>query len=202
MSITAGRAFLAVAGALLIGCIVWFSVAWFGASVDVRSRPPVLVAPTVVGLMAAIAIVVAAPLFSRFVEVTFEGADREGALVIRSVLRPRRSMPLETIDQVVLLKHLDLPSRAPSSSALRVWIRTKDGSVVAFTPRDVDFEYRLHTAGVSVGTERERLTPGRAARKYPGSVGLGERLVEPLMWTAIVVPLIVAGWLIWQALRG
>lgn len=198
MSVVAGRVFLAISGVLIVGCAVWFVLAVWATSTWVTS---VAVAPVAIGLIALVALCAGAPLFSRFVEAEVVSPG-EAAVAIRSVLRPLRILPLADIESAVVLEGLVLPARAAVPAVSRVVIRLRGGSVVAFTPRDERFLRDLRAHGLAVTVDPEPLSPARAARRYPGSVGLGELASGALPWAAIAVGAAAILWVVAEAVSG
>lgn len=200
MSIAAGRTFLAIAGVLLVAAASWWVLA--GAASGVLG--PGTVVPAALCCVAVVALCVGAPLCARFVEA--EVADDRSApgpvVVIRSVLRGRRILPLADIETVVVLAGFSLPARAAAGSAPRVVIRPRGGGSIACTPRDVGFVGGLRAHGLPVIVDDAPLTPAQAARRYPGSAIAVELVAGVLPWAAIAIGSAVILWVVVEAFGG
>jgi hypothetical protein len=194
VSVTAGRTYLAVACTLFVSCLVWFGIAW--SALGPWSGATVV--PAVLGLVAGIGLGAGALIFSRFVEASLDGS----LITVRYVLRPRRSVSAAEIDEVVLLRALHLPARAGASSVPRIVLRRGGRTVIAFTPRDVGVVRSLAALGCEPVVVSEPLTPLQASRRYGRAAGFGEMIGEPLVWAAILVPLAVVVWAVWDAAGG
>ncbi|MBK0420319.1 hypothetical protein JD276_14895 [Leucobacter sp. CSA1] len=194
MSITAGRVFLAITLAMSVACLGWFGLVRF--SFGTWSSAAVL--PGVIGLIAALATVVGALMFARFVEASVHGQT----IRLRRVLGRDRTIAVSEVDEVVLLLDLRLPSRTAPSSVTRVVLRRAGGTVAAFTPRGSELVDGLRSLGFRPLVIDEPTTPLRASRSYPGSVGFAELVVEPVLWACVVIPVVVVAWLVWDAAGG
>ncbi|MEU5163831.1 hypothetical protein AB0G74_30040 [Streptomyces sp. NPDC020875] len=194
MSIRAGRVFLAVVCAVFVVCLAWFGLMWLslGAWSDGS------VAPMVLALVAAVAMIVGVPLCSNFVEADIDG----GSITLRYVLRRRRVIPVSKFDEVVLLQALRLPALTRVSEVPRVVLRGQNTTVGAFTPRDGCPVEELRTLGFEPVVIRRQLSPFQAWRHYRKSVSLSELLIEPLLWASMGAPVIIVVWLLWEAAKG
>ncbi|MFK4789643.1 hypothetical protein [Microbacterium sp. ZW T5_56] len=199
MSVVVGRIFVAIAAIALLASVGWLWLA--AAGPDSRRAvtvlpastvlPAITVLPAVMALLAAVALLVGVPLFGRFGEAAIE----RDAPVIRSVLRPRRTIALAEVADVLVIESLVLPART-SKSVRRLVIRTRAGRVVAVTPRDGHVLDQLRALPVSLTVESETLTPAQAARRYPASASLPERTVGAMLWVAVIAPVIVVAWIL------
>ncbi|MGO1497593.1 MAG: hypothetical protein ACTIKK_07790 [Agrococcus casei] len=193
MSIRAGRVFLAFAGVLLVASLTWIGIVWFIAD----AVPGDFVAPSLIGFVALVLLVVGALTFSQFVEVSV-GPDR---ITVRHVVGARRSVLLSEIDEVVLLQRLVLPGRGGVSAVPRVLLRHGDRTVLAFTPQERGVVEMLASHGLQSTVVSEPLTPIQASRRYPRSVSVGELLGGPMLWAALVIAVFAIAWVFWIVLR-
>lgn len=208
MSVASARAFLAIWGVVLICSVVWFIVGLSHLNFDFRQMSAGMVVPAVAVVVSAVFILSALLLFGHFCEATIEyragsesGADADAVLVIRWVLGSQRSIRRADVRQIVVIPHLALPSRSGSATVLRAIVTTDDGSRWAFTPRNADIATRLTEAGFTVEVDDEALTPSSAFRRYPGSIGSGERVASHLTTGAVIIGGVVLVWGLWEALH-
>lgn len=204
MSVKAARIFIACCAFVLVGCVVWFGVAWFRAA-DSGSQLADVLYPATFGFIAAVAIAIALPLFVRHGEVEILMAERAGAptqfslhLAMRTIFG-RRTIELSDIADAVLLKKLFLPARRGPAAAERLYVRMRDGSTVSITPRRTEIEQQLAKHGVSVAVDFDVLTVRRAMHRYPGSVSGAERFMGMLPWIAVAIGVAVIIWAVWFA---
>jgi len=187
MSVIAARAFVGIAAITLLAAVAWLVLVGAGPHPHLAA----VTAPALIALLSATALLVAVPLFSRFVDASIE----RDALVVRSVLRPRRVLALEDIAEVVVIESLLLPARS-ATSVQRLVVRMRAGGVMAVTVRDAGLGARLRARDVVVSVDSEPLAPGQAARRYPGASSAWERILDVMMWAAVIVPVIVVIWLL------
>lgn len=193
MSIRAGRVFLAFMSVLLVASLTWIGVVWSMAD----PMPDAFIAPSVIGLVALVSLMVGAPMFSRFVEVSVG----EGRIAVRRVVGACRSVSLSEIDEVVLLQHLILPARTGPSSTPRVLLRHGDHTLLAFTPRWGGVVETLESRGLQSTVISEPLTPIQASRRYRRSVSVGELIGGPMLWVTLVVAVIATAWALWSVVH-
>ncbi|MCK2024011.1 hypothetical protein KZC52_13815 [Microbacterium sp. kSW2-24] len=184
VSVLAGRVFLAITGAVCVAALVGAGVAWRSTGSDAGGLGILLA----IGGIAAVLWVVGAVLTVPFVEAT---VDAHG-LVIRRVWGRRRVVEIADVDEVVVLADLILPSRVATAPKPRVVLRREGAVVATFTPRDAAVVADLARCGWAPVTIADPLTPSEATRRYPGSVGRGERFSHVLPLGAVVVGAAVA----------
>lgn len=192
MSIRAGRVFLAFTGVLLVASLAWVGVVWSMAD----PSPSAFIAPSAIGLVAVVLFIAGALMFPRFVEVSV-GGDH---ITVRHVVGARRSVPLSEIDEVVLLRHLTLPARGPSSTS-RVLLRHGGHTLLAFTPQGHGVVEILVSRGLPSTVISEPLTPIQASTRYRRSVSVVELIGGPMLWVVLVVAVIVIFWALWSAVH-
>lgn len=193
MSVRAGRVFLGITAAVFFGCVVWLAVASMRHGTSSRASA----VPIAVALAAVIGFAIGTMLFPRFAE-AHVGSEN---LILRRVLGAPRRIPLAVIDMVVVVKQLHLPSRSGAAPVIRVVLRAGDRTFLAFTPRGDGVVQQLSAHGIPVETVSEPVSPRELAQRYPGSVGLAERVVSALPWLAIVIGVVVVAWVCGEALR-
>ncbi|WP_424464407.1 hypothetical protein [Pseudoclavibacter helvolus] len=188
MSVRAGRWFLVGATAALVVGLAWFALVEAAAGPWARASA----GGAVVAILGAVALAVGSVFFGRFVEARVEGAS----LVLRSIVRRARVIPLADIDQVVVVERLLLPTRTGPGTAARVIVRRGDVTVAAFSPHEVGVVDALRSAGCRVTLVSEPLTPMRVLRRFRGGASVGEVLVAAAPVIAIVVGALVLLWVL------
>ncbi|WP_293788058.1 hypothetical protein [uncultured Aeromicrobium sp.] len=183
MSITSGRVYLALTGALSMVGAAWFGLSWCRAGHWSGAN----MLPAVLGFVAIVALAAAALLFARFTEVL---VDRR-AITVRRVLLPQQVVPVSEIDEVVMLQSLVLPSRTLPNSTPRVVLRREGRTIAAFTPRDAGVMRAVESLKVATSVIPTALTPLQAHRRVKGSVSFVELMTVPLAWLAVLVPVLV-----------
>ncbi|MBS3178367.1 MULTISPECIES: hypothetical protein [unclassified Pseudoclavibacter] len=194
MSVRAGRWFLVVAAVAFIAGLAWFALVEAVAGSWAKGST----GGAVLALLGAVALSAGAVLFGRFVEARVEGAG----LVIRSVRRRERVIPVDVIDEVVVVERLLLPTRTGPGTAARVILRRRDDTIAAFTPHGLRVVDALLAAGCSVTRISEPLSPMRVRRRYRGGASVGEVLVAGAPAFAIVVAALVLLWALTELLAG
>ncbi|KAA9147413.1 hypothetical protein F6B41_21190 [Microbacterium lushaniae] len=193
-AVTGVRAFLFVALAVAAACVVWLLVA---CEVSAPWAPQTIL-PGVIGAVALLALGAGSALSSRFADaaVTSEG------LSIRPAVGRSRTVPMTGIDEVVVLRSLLLPTRVAATPPQRVVLRSQGRTVAGFTPHDAELVRQLAVGGLSPEIVATPLTPLQAHRRYPGSVSLAERCAVPAVWAMVLLPLAIAGLVMWDAVVG
>jgi hypothetical protein len=204
MSIRVGRTYLAVLATLFLVCAVWFASAW---NLD-EPLSAQTVAPAVFGLVALVGLVAGLLMFSRFAE----AAVYRDTIIVDRVLRPRLVITASEVDEAVVLQRLLLPGRPVWNSSLRVVLRRDGVTVAAFTPHRWDLPGgdppgtgqpdKLEALGLEPVVVPEPLTPFQADRRCRGAVSAAELLTVPLLWAAVIVPVVVVAWAVWEAVQG
>lgn len=193
MPIRAGRVFLVLTCVLLVASLAWIGVVWSLAD----PRPSAFIAPSLIGFIALVCLIIGVLMFSPFVEVSVG----ETHITVRRVVGAGRSVPLTEIDEVVLLRCLMLPARSGPSSTPRVVLRHGGQTVLAFAPRELGVVEKLASRGLRSTVISEPLRPLEASRRYRGAVSVGELVGGPLLWAALAVAVAVIAWALWNVLR-
>jgi len=193
-AVTGVRVFLVVALAVAVACVVWLLVAWELSG----SWAPMTILPAVIGAVALLALGVGSALSSRFAD----AAVTSDAVSIRPAVGRSRTVPMTDIDEVVVLRSLLLPTRVASTPPQRVVLRSQGRTVAGFTPRDAELVRQLAAGGLSPEVVATPLTPLQAHRRYPGSVSVAERGAVPALWALVLLPLVVAVVVMWDAVVG
>jgi hypothetical protein len=151
-----------------------------------------LVGPAVAGAtVGTVALLAGSLAFPPYVETRI---DRH-RIELRYVFRPRRVVPAEDIDEIVVLQRLQIPGRFASVTTPRVLLRGGGRVLAAYTPhRQGAALQELAPLAVEPQIALECLTPEGAHRRYPGSVTSFERAMSPASLLAVLVGL---GVLIW-----
>ncbi|MFF7294174.1 hypothetical protein ACFY9N_16715 [Microbacterium sp. NPDC008134] len=178
VSVFAGRVFLAITGSVFLVAVAWAGWAWPGEGPDAAGLGVLLA----LAVIAAVLWIAAAVLTVRFVEATVD----ERSVTLRRVWGRSRTIDRASVDEVVLFS-LILPTRLGTTATRRVLLRRKGAQVAAFTPRAAGFAAVLARCGWDPVVIADPLTPPEATRRYPGSVGRGERLAHLLPVGAIIV---------------
>lgn len=152
----------------------------------------------VLGLVSGVCLSAGALSFSRFVDASID----EERIKVQYVLGPSRSVLVSDIDEVVLLKHLDLPARTGTRPTPRVLLRYNDRTTLAFTPRDMGMVQALASRGVQPTVIGEPLTPHQASRRYRNAVGFGELISGTMVGAALVIPTIIVVWTLLRAMSS
>ncbi|VXC22152.1 hypothetical protein [Pseudoclavibacter sp. 8L] len=194
MSVRAGRWFLVIAAAALLVGLSWFVLVEAAAGPWAQGS----VGGAVLALLGAVAFAVGAVFFGRFVEARVEKTD----LVISSVRRRERVIPLAVIDEVVVVERLLLPTRMGPGSAARVILRGGGGTIAAFTPHGLGVVDALRSAGCRVTLISEPLSPMLVRRRYRGGASPGEVLVAGAPLVAIIVAALVLLWVLTEWFAG
>lgn len=194
MSVRAGRWFLAMSAVAVLVGLAWFALVEAAAGPWAQGS----VGGAVLALLGAVALAVGAVLFGRFVDVRVE----ETALVIRSVRRRRRVIPLAVIDEVVVVERLLLPTRMGPGTAARVILRRGGDTIAAFTPHGVGVVDALRSAGCRVTPISEPLSPLQVRRRYRSGASIGEVLVAGAPLLAILVGALVLLWVLTEWFAG
>lgn len=188
MSVRAGRWFLLMAAAAFLVGLAWFALVEAAAGPWAQGS----VGGAVLALLGAVSFAVGAVLFGRFVEAGVE----EAGLVVRSVRRRERIIPLAIIDEVVVVERLLLPTRMGPGTAARVVLRRDGDTIAAFTPHGLAVVDALRSAGCRVTLISEPLTPLRVRRRYRSGASLGEVVVAGAPLFAIIVAALVLLWVV------
>lgn len=186
MSVRAGRWFLFMAAAAFLVGLAWFALVEAAAGPWAQGS----VGGAVLALLGAVSFTVGAVLFGRFVEAGVE----EAGLVVKSVRRRERIIPLAVIDEVVVVERLLLPTRMGPGTAARVVLRRDGDTIAAFSPHGLGVVDALRSAGCRVTLISEPLTPMRVRRRYRSGASLGEVVVAGAPLFAIIVAALVLLW--------
>jgi hypothetical protein len=193
VSVFAGRVFLGITGSVFLVALGWAGLARVSGGSDVGG----LGVPLALGLTAAVLWITGAALTVRFVEATVDARS----VTLRRVWGWSRTIDRASVDEVVLFS-LILPTRPGTTATRRVLLLRKGAHVAAFTPRAAGFAAVLARCGWDPVVIADPLTPPEATRRYPGSVGRGERLAHLLPVGAIIVGVIAAVWVVAVAVGG
>ncbi len=172
-----------------IVAVVCATVAVFAIRADWVSG---LVGPAVafaaVGVVALLAGLIVFPLY---VETHI---DRH-RIELRYVLQPRRVVPAEEVDEIIVLQRLQISGLFASANTPRVLLRGEGRVVAAYTPRCRGAALQeLAPLATEPQIVPECLTPESAHRRYPGSVTSFERAMRPASLLAVLVGLGVLVW--------
>ncbi|PPF44880.1 hypothetical protein C5B85_09100 [Pseudoclavibacter sp. AY1F1] len=194
MSVRAGRWFLVLSAVAFLVGLAWFALVEAAAGPWAQGSA----GGAVLALLGAVALAVGAVLFGRFVEARVE----ETGLVIRSVRRRQRVIPLAVIDEVVVVERLMLPTRIGPGTAARVVVRRDGDTIAAFTPHGRVVVDALRSAGCRVTLVSEPLSPLQVRRRYRGGASIGEVLVAGAPLFAILVGALVLLWVLTEWFAG
>ena len=194
MSVRAGRWFLVGAAATFLIGLAWFALVEAAAGPWAQGS----VGGAVLAILGAVALLVGAVFFGLFVEARVEGTG----LVIRSLRRRERVIALATIDEIVVVERLLLPTRIGPGTAARVILLQGDDTIAAFSPHGSGVVDALRLAGCRVTLISEPLSPLQVRRRYRSGASVGEVLVAAAPVLAIVVGALVLLWVLseWLAL--
>ncbi|MGO2751569.1 MAG: hypothetical protein ACTIA6_16075 [Pseudoclavibacter sp.] len=194
MSVRAGRWFLVGAAATFLIGLAWFALVEAAAGPWAQGS----VGGVVLAILGAVALLVGAVFFGRFVEARVEGTG----LVIRSLRRREWIIALATIDEIVVVERLLLPTRIGPGTAARVILLQGDDTIAAFSPYGSGVVDALRSAGCRVTLISEPLSPLQVRRRYRSGASVGEVLVAAAPVLAIVVGALVLLWVLseWLAL--
>lgn len=173
MSIFAARVALGFAALVLVISAIWTAITW----------PSISGFAVVMGIVAAVAILVSVPMIGAFVEASV----RRDSVVLRRALLPRRTISFADFDDALVISKLTLASRYGAKPVERVVLRKAEKRIAAFTTRRGNFAAQLRMRDVPLVVEQEQLSPLQAQRRYPGSVRSFERFTWILPFLAIAI---------------